>query len=128
MRIIIFTLLISNLSLAKSRLLEIRYQSKMFAHIHENPSKTSASLTTLPCGYPVKIYSKKGLDKDADWKFVKAGDDFGFIHLDHLSSKRPKCFQGKYPKFFTGVELDLSELYYWGKLYDQFLVEKSHAN
>jgi len=40
---------------------------------------------------------------------------------DYLSAKRPTCFQGKYPKFFDALNLDLAELYYWGRLYDHYI-------
>lgn len=127
--LLLLTLLIfSNFSQAKMKLIGIKYFNKMYGHVHENPSKTSSSLTTIPCGYPLQVYSKKDLSKNSEWKFVKAGEDFGYVNMTHLSSKRPRCIQGKYPKFFSNFDLDLSELYYWGKLYDQFLVEKSHAN
>jgi hypothetical protein len=53
------------------------------------------------------------------------GDDRGFIISSSLSEKRPVCFQEKYPKFYLNLNLDLSEMYYWGRLTDQYLSEES---
>ncbi|MDA9793273.1 SH3 domain-containing protein [Bacteriovoracaceae bacterium] len=112
---------------AKLKFVGIGYFSKIYGHVHENPSNLSSSVTTIPCGYPVKIYKKKSL-KDTLWKFTKVGGEFGYIRTEFLSSMRPKCLQSKYPKYFNELNLDLSEMYYWGRLNDQILLDTSHVN
>lgn len=104
----------------------ISYLNITFGHVHENPNDLSASLTTIACGYPVKVFAKAGM-KDSDWKYVKVGSDFGYVRERFLDSTKPDCLQSKYPKFFNNLNLDLSEMYYWGRLHDQILMEATHA-
>jgi hypothetical protein len=56
-----------------------------------------------------------------EWAYVEVADYRGFILKQYLSEKKPECLQAKYPKFFDGINMDLSELYYWGRLYDHYL-------
>lgn len=129
-RLVVFLLIISTTvfgSDKKYKFVSLSYFAKTYGHVHENPNNYSASVTTISCGYPIKIYSKKTL-KDDSWKFVKVGGEFGYVRSDFLTQSRPKCLQEKYPKFFNNLNLDLSELYYWGRLNDQVLTETSHAN
>jgi hypothetical protein len=129
-RVVILILFLSISAFAKVKkykFVSLSYFSKTYGHIHENPNNYSASVTTISCGYPIKIFSKKSL-KDDTWKFVKVGGEYGYVRSDFLTQSRPRCLQAKYPKFFNKLNLDLSELYYWGRLNDQVLTETSHAN
>jgi hypothetical protein len=126
-------LLLSNNSEARSRkvskklrLIGIKYFNKTYGHVHENPSSYSASETTIPCGYPVKVYLRRD-SLSPKWSFVKAGDEYGYIEKRFLGDSRKDCLQAKYPKFFNNLALDLSDIYYWGKIPDQIIEGKSHA-
>ncbi|MCK5073467.1 MAG: SH3 domain-containing protein [Bacteriovoracaceae bacterium] len=124
---LLFTGIASTQSLAKknkttkNKIVGIEYFKFMFGHIHLNPLRYSESLTAISCGHPVKIYNKQ----KGDWKFVKVGPYKGYIHKKALSAKKPLCFQDRYPKFFDLFELDPSEQYYWGRLFDQYVRGKS---
>lgn len=98
----------------------IFYFKPIFGHVHQASQRTSASLTTIQCSHPVKVIESSKVSVSSEWAYVQVADHRGFILKDYLVTKRPECFQGKYPKFFDGLNLDLSELYYWGRLYDHY--------
>jgi hypothetical protein len=114
-------------------LLKVAYFNKFFGHIHRNPSRYSQSLSTIGCGHPIKIYKiiSKKEKKDIqvffnrNFYYVKAGPYKGFIHKKYLSKKPPRCFQDLYPRFFDSLELELTDMYHWGKLYDQYVYGRS---
>lgn len=97
------------------------YLTPIFAHVHQSSLRTSASLTTIQCAHPVKVIQSSKVVAGPEWAYVQVADYKGFILKDYLSEKRPDCFQGQYPKFFDSLNLDLSELYYWGRLYDHYI-------
>jgi hypothetical protein len=103
------------------------YYSHIMGHVHKNPSDYSASLTTVQCGFGLKVIEDKDVSNPVGWLFVKAGEDRGFVREEFLTSKRPSCFQAKYPKFFNALNLDLTDMYYWGRLYDHYMMEESRA-
>ncbi len=115
----------------KLKLLKISYLKNMFGHIHQNASASSTSLTTLSCGHPIKIYEvtdrrgKKFSIFGGRFVYASAGNYYGYIQTDFLVDKKPKCFQAKYPKFFDALNLEITDLFYWGKLYDQYSYGKS---
>jgi hypothetical protein len=43
----------------------------------------------------------------------------------YISRRKPECFQDRYPRFFDNVALELSDMYYWGKLFDQYVEGRS---
>lgn len=98
---------------------EVKYYKNIFGHIHQNKTTASVSLTTISCGHPVRII-KRGNSK-SPWIKVKTAGKEGFIFKKFLQNKRPKCFASKFPKFFNALDLDISEMYYWGRLYDQYI-------
>jgi len=118
---------------AKKDMIRLSYFRPIFGHVHRNPSKYSSSLTTISCGHPVKVYKltpKKGRAVtlfNKIWHYVKVGPYEGYIDKKYLASSKPDCFQDRYPKFFDSLELDLTELYYWGRLYDQYVFGKSRV-
>ena len=97
------------------------YMTPIFGHIHQSSSRASASLTTIQCAHPVKVIESTKVLVSPEWAYVQVADYKGFILKSFLSEKRPDCLQGKYPKFFDSLNLDLAELYYWGRLHDHFL-------
>lgn len=105
---------------ASSKVLKVVYFNKIFGHVHQNPSRYSQSLSTVSCGHPVKV-----LGKTKEWSIVKVGPYKGHIQDMNLSSRRPYCFQDRYPKFFNDFKLTVTEMYYWGRLYDLYSSSKT---
>ena len=111
-----------------ARTTAIKYYGKSFGHIHKSPSKYSQSLSTLACNHPVKVLNLNGQTLWGDaFHFVKVGPYRGYIHKDYLTNKRSQCVQDKYPRFFDELNLSISDMYYWGKLYDQYIIGKSQV-
>jgi hypothetical protein len=103
------------------------YLTPLFGHIHQTSMRTSASLTTIQCGHPVKVIESSKVEVSEDWAYVQVADYKGFVLKHYLSQKRPECFQGKYPKFFDALNMDLAELYYWGRLYDHYVQNETRV-
>lgn len=59
------------------------------------------------------------------WKYISAGPYEGYIMKDFISSEAPECFQDKYPRFFENLELSITDMHFWGRLYDHFLIEET---
>lgn len=113
-------------------LVGIKYFNQMMGNVHQNASRFSQVLTTISCNHPVKVMkqtSKDGKEFAAfaanDWNMVQVGPYDGFIMSDYLSDKKNICFEEEYSKFFDGLELDINDLYYWARLYDQYVQGKS---
>ncbi len=109
---------------------DIQYFRQIFGVVHQNPSRYSAALTTISCGHPIKILhliDAKGKEfvPNDNWIFAKVGAYEGFVMKEYLNKQKANCFQDRYPKFFDSFDMDLSELYYWGRLYDQYVTGKS---
>jgi hypothetical protein len=115
----------------QERVVGVLYFKMMFGHLHSRPSPYSESLTTIACGQPMRIFSSKGKKRETlgggGWVKAKAGSRQGYIPQHHLQAKKPTCFQDRYPAFFKTFKLDLSELYYWGRLHDQYISGKSQV-
>lgn len=103
------------------------YFNPLFGHVHQSSVKTSASLTTIQCSQPVKVLESSKVSVSAEWSYVQVAEYRGFVQKQYLSTNRPECPQGKYPKFFDAVNLDLAELYYWGRLYDHYVMGETRA-
>lgn len=121
------------MSKSKKEILRVAYFQPTFGHVHRNPTRYSSSLTTISCGQPIKVYkliSKNGRPVTVfskNWNYVKVGPYEGYIDQKYLTETKPDCFQDRYPKFFDSLGLDLTELYYWGRLYDQYVFGKSRV-
>ncbi|MBD65650.1 MAG: hypothetical protein CME62_10620 [Halobacteriovoraceae bacterium] len=100
-----------------------KYFTEFLGHVHKNMSKDSASKTIVQCSHSVKIL--KVMEGAPDWTYVQVGEDKGYIQSAYLSESKPECLQGKYPEFYKNLNLDITEMYYWGKLYDQYFRGKS---
>ena len=120
-------LLISTSSFSKGeKTLRVAYYKNLFGHIHKNPSRYSQSLSTISCGHPIKILGHKGREiQSGKFNKVKVGPYVGYIDRKYLTAKKKQCFQDRYPRFFDNIGLTLSDMYYWGKLYDQYVYGRS---
>ncbi len=99
----------------------IQYFTEIFGHVHDKPYELAGSETAIACGFPVKVYEKQE-HKYKDWLYVLTGDKKGYIAKKYLSKSRPECFQKKYNQFYNDLSLNLSDLYYWARLYDQYII------
>jgi hypothetical protein len=120
-----FFILNAQVLMAQDKVVGRLYFQDFLGHVHKNPSKASSSLTTIQCAYSVKVIEDLEIRPPKGWVYVKVGDDRGYIIAKSLSEKRPECFQEKYPKFYLNLNLDLSEMYFWGRLSDQYLSQES---
>ena len=126
LKVICLLLISSNIAYAE-KVVGRLYYSNIMGHVHKNPSIYSTSLTTIQCGHGLRVIEDDQVSNPVGWLYVKAGEDYGFVREEFLSSKRPNCFQSKYSKFFNALNLDLTDLYYWGRLYDHFIMDESRA-
>ncbi len=111
----------------QSKELGVLYFNRTFGHVHVKPENFSSSLTTLACAHPITVLEAPKEHIQNDWFFVKVGDVKGYIHHEFLSERRVDCLQDRFPKFFNALNLDLGELYYWGRLFDHFAEGESKA-
>jgi hypothetical protein len=132
MSFILLSLNVTAEEFAETKMIGVNYFSKIYGHVHKNPFRYSLSLTTISCGHPVKVLKAKAKGSkryqdifSKEWRYVKVGPYKGYIHIDYISNRRPRCFQDKYPKFYNSLNLAISDMYFWGKLYDQYLSGKS---
>ena len=58
---------------------------------------------------------------------VKVGPYVGYISKGYLRGKKPECFADEFPRFFDNLNLSLTDMYYWGKLYDQYITGRSRV-
>lgn len=114
-----FSLLAKN-DQKEEQIVGVYYLKNMFGHLHQTANQNSISLTTLACGHPIKVL-KTEKAQNQNWFMAEVGAHKGYLLEDHLSTKRPECFQSTYPNFFNHLNLDLAQMYYWGRLYDQFI-------
>ena len=113
----------SNEKSAKLKLVGVYYFMPFYGHLHQNPSRYSRGITTLGCGHPVKVFTSEGRSR-GEWDIVKASGRDGFLRQDFLSPKRPPCFEKKYPIFVQKFGLGIDDLFFWGKLYDNYVFGK----
>lgn len=125
LRFILLITLLSSSVCAAEKVVGTLYFKHFMGHVHKNPSPSSSSLTTIQCAHPVKVVEDVEVQTPEGWVYVKVGEDRGFVSSKFLLTKRPKCFQEKYPKFFINLNLDLTDMYYWGRLYDQYSLGES---
>jgi hypothetical protein len=119
---------------AKKTVEAVYYFRHAFGHVHQNPSLSSMSMTTIACNHPVKILKVAGAEKkqenllvNKDWYFVRVANYDGYLHQNTLSQKRVECFQDKYPRYFESLNLEVNDLFYWGKIYDHYIYGRSKA-
>lgn len=109
----------------------IFYLNVPFANIHQNGSRYSNVLTTISCNHPVKVYESsvktQAITENIPeaWIKISTAGYNGFLVETFLSPKKVECLQDKNPKFLEKLNLELSEMYYWGRLYDMYNIGKS---
>lgn len=109
---------------SKQKYTQILYYKNTFGHIHRNPSRYSTSLTTISCGHPLrKLKGRKKLDPR--WTYISAGPYKGHVLTQFLSNKRIKCFSDVHSNFFDKMNLSITDMYYFGRLYDQYIIGKT---
>ena len=125
--LIILIFILSPLAMAKNKnsYRGIFYFKEIFGHLHEKSLVSSTTLTTIACGHPVKVYAKQVAH--SKWLKVRVAAYDGFIEKKSLSSSKVKCFQDKYPRFFDSLKVEISDIYYWGMLQDQYIVGKTRV-
>lgn len=117
----------------KKSVLKVMYFNEMMGNVHQNSSRYSQTLTTISCNHPVKIMRTQSGNKEqiyygnGEWVQVQVGPYDGYLLKDLLSDKKQDCFQDQYPKFFEEMQMSLTDLYYLGRLNDQYLTGKSRA-
>lgn len=117
--------ILASSSFAADKVVGRLYYQAFLGHLHKNPTRSSSSLTTIQCAFSVKVLEDSEVKAPEGWMYVQVGDDKGFIASHLLNDKRPDCFQEKYPNFYLKLNLDLSEMYYWGRLMDQYVNQES---
>lgn len=105
---------------AKEKVIGRMYFNDFMGHVHISPSKTSGSKTTIQCAHNVKILEQDEKYDTGNWFYVMVGEDKGYINSQFLQTDRPNCFQEKYPRFYQKLNLDLTDLYYFGRLNDHY--------
>ena len=96
----------------------------MFGHIHQGPSSYSSILNTIECGTPLKVLKvNEGVNEDFD--LVESKGQKGHVWHSYLEPTRPVCFTSQFPQFFNSLNLDVGDIYYWARLYDQFIFIKT---
>lgn len=128
---IILGLLLSPIAFAaKKKQFKVGYLNIMFGQIFKAPSKNSSALTTITCGQPLKVYSQsKKASSSVNWRSVELGTYKGYVHQSFISFKRGgHCFQSRYPEFMQKIDLGLTESFYFGQLYNRYIIGKSKAN
>lgn len=125
---IFLILLFANNSFAKSKSKKLgrKYFNQFLGHVHKNPTKESTSKTIVQCSHSVELLFKKGTPNG--WQFVRVGEDKGYVEDRFLSRKRPVCLQAKYPKFYNKLGLDITDMYYWGRLNDHYIQGRTTVN
>lgn len=118
----------------KRVVVKVMYFNEMMGNVHQNTSRYSQTLTTISCNHPVKVQKVVGADKkeqmnfgNGEWLAVNVGPYEGYLLSSLLSDKKQECFQDRFPKFFDEMQLSLTDLYYLGRLNDQYMTGKSKA-
>ena len=112
---------------AFSKVVGRMYFNEFMGHLHKSPLKTSNSLTTIQCSQSVKILEEKGKFNSGEWFYASVGEDKGYIHSQFLQTSRPNCFQEEYLRFYQKLNLDITDMYYFGRLQDHYLKATTRA-
>ncbi len=125
--------LMANTKTESKSVLKVAYFKELMGNVHQNSSRYSQTLTTISCNHPVKILRTVSDDREqifygnGEWVQVQVGPFVGFLLKDLLAEKKVECFQDQYPKFFEEMQLGITDLYYLGRLNDQYISGKSKA-
>jgi len=116
------------ISLCFSQLLavdEVSFFNLDMGTLHETASAYSQALTTIACNQPVHV--DKAASAPVGWSKVSVGPYSGFVKTSHLSHEKGVCLFDKYSKFIDALDLGISDLYYLGRLSDQFVKGQSQS-
>jgi len=127
LKTLIFLLVLSLSSLSADKIIGRMYFNEFMGHVHQSPLKTSSSKTTIQCAQSVKVIEQDEKYDAGQWFYVIVGEDKGYIHSQFLQTSRPDCFQEDYPRFYQKLNLDISDLYYFGRLQDHYLKGSTKA-
>jgi hypothetical protein len=143
MKFVFFYILFLNFTFAsevlstpmKKSIIGVRYFSRAMGNVHQNPSRYSLVLTTISCNHPDKAMKETSADgkdfilyAEDKWNLVTVGPYEGYIMTEYLTDKKNECFEEEYSKFYDGLNLGVNELYYWARLYDQYVLGKSQVH
>lgn len=112
---------------------EVKYASETFVNIHQNASRYSQVLATISCNHPLMIIKdvKDGTELveniSEKWQKIKTGEYVGYIFDAYVSSKKVNCLQDLNPKFFEKLNLTLTDMYYWARLNDMYIIDKTQV-
>lgn len=103
----------------KHKVLGTKYYRNVFGHLYARPAMNSHVMTIVTCGMPLKVYSSNRKLPNK-WHHVIHGKIKGYVYKKFLSDEIPRCLNRKYPKFFDKLNLSDTEIFLWGRLYDQY--------
>jgi hypothetical protein len=116
----------------KRTFIGVRYFNRMMGNVHQNASRFSQVVTTISCNHPIKVMKETSKDGkefilygEDNWNLVTVGPYEGYIMTEYLTDKKVECFEEEYSKFYEGLNLDINDMYYWARLYDQYIQGKS---
>lgn len=112
---------------AKPKFIGTYYVQTLFLNLHTHPSPFSTSLKTLSCGEKVEIYEKGDGGVPEDFAYGLFERSFGYLIKKSLSEEKSNCALEKYPQFFSLINLDIADMYYWGKLQDQMISDRTRV-
>ena len=95
------------------------FVSPIFTLLNQSPSVTSTTVSTVACGHEVEKLSREHLNKEF-WNYVKVNNYTGYMEKRYLTDKKVKCLQDEYPRFFLEFDLDLTDSFYFAKLYGKY--------
>lgn len=130
----VFSEEVKNEKVSKKEQIGVKFFMEIMGNVHQNPSRYSQVLTTLSCNHPVKIMKEISIDGkemilfgEDKWNLVNVGPYTGYIMKDFLSESKNDCFEEAHSKFFEAMNLDINDLYYFARLYDQYVQVKTKA-
>jgi hypothetical protein len=104
------------------------YFTLFSGHLHQGPNAQSTSLKILNCGDKLKVITSDKEEKTNskfEWVKLQTGNYIGFVRKDFISNDQPSCFNNKYLKFVEKFNLEITDKYNWGRLYDNYVWGKS---
>jgi hypothetical protein len=115
----------------KTEVIGTFYFGPLFGHVHQSPSSNSSTHTNIACGHPIRVLSQTLPDGrkvelfEENWRLVSVGPFEGYLRDRDLVRTKPTCFQDQFPRFMNALNLELTDMYNWGKLYDNYETGRS---
>jgi hypothetical protein len=57
-----------------------------------------------------------GKSQNLDWIYIEFGTLKGYIYKGIVQGSVPPCLQDEFPYFFQSLNLDITQIHYWGRL------------